>query len=619
MPLTKLQFRPGINREVTAYTNEGGWVDGNKIRFRAGSPETIGGWVRQSDSQFLGVCRALLNWTTLAGANLIGIGTHLKYYVDRGGTLNDITPIRFTTAAGDVTFAATDGSTVLTVNDTAHGGRLNDFVTFSDAESLGGSVTAAVLNAEYQIARVTSLNSYEVTLAVAATAADTGTGGTAAVAEYQINSGLAVSFRGNGWGADAWGAGGWGEAADTSIPGERLRVWSHTTFGEDAIINPRGGGLYYWDLSAGITTRAVNITDIAGANEVPTAANIVRLSEQDRHVIAFGCTPLGGGELDPLLIRFSSQENVLDWNPTTTNTAGDLRISSGNQITAVEQTSQQMVILTDDSVHTMQFVGPPFTFGIREVANGVSTAGPNCAVAVNDTVYWMGLGAFYLYNGVVQEIPCAVKEYVFDQTFNTELRDIVYAAHNSAFSEVWWFYPCTISSECTRYVIYNYAQQLWSYGTMPRSAWVDRGTSLNPIAAGIDGYIYSQEVGLDDGSTSPASGLNAYIQSTPVDIGDGDQFMFASRMIPDLTFRSSTGAPVATVTLTAQNFPGGAFFGDQPSAVSRGVSVPVDQFTQQNFIRLRGRAVALRIESNQVGTQWRLGSPRLDLRTDGRR
>ena len=619
MPLTKLQFRPGINREVTAYTNEGGWVDGNKVRFRDGFPETIGGWVRQSNSQFLGVARGLINWTTLDGTNLLGIGTNLKYYVDRGGTLNDVTPIRLTTAAGDATFAATDGSDVLVVSDTAHGARLGDFVTFTDAVSLGGNVTADVLNAEHQITDIIDADSYEITLSVTANASDTGDGGAGTIAAYQINVGLATSFRGNGWGAGAWGEGGWGVAADTSIPGERLRLWSHTTFGENLIINPRGEGLYYWDLSAGITTRAVDISTLVGADEVPVEANIVRLSEQDRHVIAFGCTPLFGGELDPLLIRFSSQESILDWNPSPTNTAGDLRISSGNQITAVEQTSQQMVILTDASVHTMQFIGPPFTFGIREVASGISAAGPNCAIAVNDTVYWMGIGAFYMYNGVVQEMPCSVKEYVFDQTFNKELRDIVFAAHNSAFSEVWWFYPCTTSGDCTRYVVYNYAQQIWYYGTLARSAWVDRGTSLNPIAAGLDGYIYSHESGLNDGSTNPASALNAYIQSTPVDMGDGEQFMFASRMIPDLTFRSSTGAPVATITLTAQNFPGGEFFGDQASPVARTVSVPVEQFTQQNFIRLRGRAVALRIESNQIGTQWRLGSPRLDLRTDGRR
>ena len=278
-----------------------------------------------------------------------------------------------------------------------------------------------------------------------------------------------------------------------------------------------------------------------------------------------------------------------------------------------------MVILTDASLHTMQFIGPPFTFGIKEVANGLSSAGPNCAIAANDTVYWMGLGEFYMYDGAVRTLPCSIKEYVFNQTFDQTRRDLVFAAHNSAFAEIWWFYPCTISGDCTRYAVYNYAQELWYYGTLPRTAWVDRGTSLDPIAAGLDGYLYSHESGINDGSTNPPSALTAYVQSSPIDLGDGDQFMFASRMIPDLTFRSSTGTPLATITLTAQNFPGGAFFGTQPNPVIRSVPVPVEQFTTQTFIRLRGRAAALRIESNQVGTQWRLGSPRLDLRTDGRR
>lgn len=619
MPLTKLQFPPGINRDVTAYTNEGGWVDGNKIRFRAGSPETIGGWQKRSSTQFLGVARALVNWTTLAGSNLMGVGTNLKYYVERGGSFFDITPIRLTTAAGTTSFAASNGSDVLVVTHVDHGAILNDFVTFSDAVSLGGNVTADILNAEHQITDVIDDDSYEITLSVTANASDIGNGGAGTVAAYQINVGLATSFRGDGWGAGPWNAGGWGVASDTTLAGESLRLWSQATFGEDLIINPRGDGLYYWDFSLGFSARAVDISTLVGANQVPLKANIVRLSEQDRHVIAFGCTPLGGGDLDPLLIRFSSQENFLDWNPVATNTAGDLRISSGNQIVAVQQTTQQMVILTDASLHTMQFVGPPFTFGIREVANGLSVAGPNCAIAANDAVYWMGLGEFYVYNGTVQEIPCTVKEYVFDQTFDQERRDLVFAAHNSSFSEIWWFYPCTDSGDCTRYVTYNYAQKLWYFGTLSRTAWVDRGTSLNPIAAGQDGFLYEHESGLNDGSTNPETALNAFIQSSPIDLGDGEQFMFVSRMIPDLTFRSSTGAPVATITLTAQNFPGGAFFGDQPSPVARTVSVPVEQFTTQNFVRLRGRAAALRIESNQVGTQWRLGSPRLDLRTDGRR
>jgi hypothetical protein len=267
----------------------------------------------------------------------------------------------------------------------------------------------------------------------------------------------------------------------------------------------------------------------------------------------------------------------------------------------------------------VQFIGPPFTFGLREVASGISAAGPNCAIAANDKVYWMGLGEFYVYDGVVQTIPCPIKEYVFDQTFDQERRDIVFAAHNSAFSEIWWFYPCTISGDCTRYAVYNYAQELWYYGTLARTAWVDRGTSLNPIAAGLDGYLYAHEFGINDGSQNPAAPISAYIQSSAADLGEGDQFMFVSRLIPDLTFRSSVSNPLATITLTAQNFPGGESFGAQPSPVARSATVPVEQFTQQTFVRLRGRAVAMRIESNQIGTQWRLGSPRADVRTDGRR
>lgn len=620
MPLTKLQFRPGINRETTSYANEGGWFDCNKVRFRAGFPETIGGWVKTGDFQFIGVCRGLINWNTLAGSSLIGIGTTVKYYVQRGGQNYDITPIRLVTTAGAVTFAATSGSLVLTVTHVAHGARAGDFVTFSGAVSLGGAVTADELNVEHMVYGVVDVDTYQIVLTVEANSSDTGNGGAAVVGAYQINTGLEVSFRGAGWGADPWGAGGWGEAADTSISGENLRLWSHTTYGEDLIINPRGSGLYYWDVSLGLAANhAVDISTMVGADEVPVQCNIVLLSEQDRHVLAFGCTPLGGGDLDPLLIRFSSQEDYLDWNPTPTNTAGDLRISSGNHIVAVEQTSQQIVALTDTSVHVVQFVGPPFTFGIREVGNGVSVAGPNCATAANDSVYWMGVGEFYIYNGTVQVIPCPIKEYVFDLTFDKSRRDLVFAAHNSSFSEIWWFYPCTISGECTRYVVYNYELKIWYYGTMPRTAWVDRGTSLNPIAAGLDGYLYVHESGLDDGSTSPASPIHAYVQSSPVDISEGDQFMFISRVIPDMTFRASTNDPQATMTLSMQNFPGGSTFDPEARAISRSTTVPIEQFTEQNYVRLRGRSVILQVESNKTGTAWRLGSPRLDMRTDGRR
>jgi hypothetical protein len=617
--LTRLQFRPGFNREQTSYTNEGGWIDGNKVRFRAGLPETIGGWVRTTVNPFLGVCRALINWTSLTGAAFVGVGTNLKYYIERGGGLFDITPIRLTTTAGDVTFSASDGSTTLTVSHTAHGAKINDFVTFSGATSLGGAVTAPVLNQEYQITRIVNLNSYEVELAAPANASDTGDGGILTVGEYQINTGLAVSFRGDGWGAGPWGAGGWGEAADTTIAGEQVRLWSHTPFGESLIINPRGGGLYYWDASTGLGTRAQNIAGMVGADEVPVQVNIVRLSSRDRHVLAFGCTPLGGGALDPLLIRFSAQETFLDWDPTSTNTAGDLRLSTGNQILAAEATNQEIVILTDTSAHAIQFIGPPFTFGLRDLAAGLSVAGPNCAVAANNVVFWMGLGEFYAYDGVVRELPCTIKEYVFDLTMDMDKRDLVFAAHNSAFSEIWWFYPCRASGDCTRYAVYNYEQQIWYYGTMPRSAWVDRGVSLKPVAAALDGHLYAHESGMNDGSQNPAAAIAAYVQSSPLDIAEGDQFMFIHRLIPDVTFRASTASPQVTMTLTAQNFPGGDSFNPQPSNVARSAAVPVEQFTEQTFVRLRGRAVALKVESNLRNTAWRLGSPRIGLRTDGRR
>lgn len=620
MPLVKLQFRPGINREVTSYTNEGGWVDGDKVRFRAGSPETIGGWVKGTPVSFLGTCRALINWNTLTGANLLGLGTNLKYYVERGTALFDITPLRLTTSAGAVTFAATNGSSTVTVTHTAHGARTNDFVTFSGAAGLGGTVTAGVLNAEHQIVNVITADTYEIVVSVTANASDTGNGGASVVGAYQINTGQATSFRGDGWGAGAWGDNGWGQPADTSVAGEQLRLWSHTTYGQNLIINPRGGGLYYWDVSLGLSNnRAVNIAGMMGADEVPVQCNIVRLSEQDRHVLAFGCTPLGGGAVDPLLIRFSSQENYLDWNPTATNTAGDLRISSGNQIVAVEQTSQQMLVLTDSSAHVVQFVGPPFTFGMREVASGLSVAGQNAAVAANDVIYWMGLGEFYMYDGTVRQIPCAVKEFVFDLTFDSARRDQVFAGHNAAFGEIWWFYPSKLAGETTRYVVYNYEQSVWYYGTLPRTAWIDRGVSLRPIAAAMDGYLYTHEVGVNDGSQNPPAPLSAYVQSSPVDFGDGDQFMFATRVIPDITFRGSANGALANMVLTAQNTPGGVFFGTQTSPVQRTAVVPIEQHTEQAYVRIRGRAMALRVESNTTGTSWRLGSPRIDVRTDGRR
>jgi hypothetical protein len=619
MSFLKLQFRPGINREVTSYADEGGWFDGDKIRFRMGYPESIGGWEKVSLSQFLGTCRALHPWTSLDNTNYIGVGTNLKYYVLRGADFFDITPIRLTTAAGDVTFAATDGSSTITVTDTAHGALLNDFVTFSGAVSLGGNVTAPILNAEHQITSIVDGNTYTIAVSVTANASDTGNGGASVVGAYQINTGLDTSVLGTGWGAGPWSADGWGSPSTTAIPGAQLRLWSHDNYGEDLVINVRDGGIFYWDESAGLNARAVPLTALAGANSVPTLAREVLVSDRDRHVLAFGCDDeFSPGVEDPLLIRFCAQEDITDWETRADNTAGSLRISTGSEITAAVKTKQQVLVFTDVSLHTVQFVGAPFTFGLNEVSQGVSIAGQNAAVAVNDSVYWMGKNQFYIYNGNVQEIPCTVKEYVFAD-FNIYQTNKVVAGHNSEYGEIWWFYPSLNSDNIDRYVIFNYQQNIWYYGNLSRSAWVSRGVFGYPIAAGTDGYLYYHEFGINDGSQNPPVGINCYVQSNSFDIGEGDKLMSAWRVIPDLTFRTSDGSPLVTFTLKTQDFPGSGFFEEESNNVVRTATVPIERFTTQQYVRLRGRAMAFRAESNQFNTAWRLGASRVDIRPDGRR
>jgi len=618
MPLQKLQFRPGIVRDTTDYTNEGGWRDGDKIRFRLGFPETIGGWTRYTSSTFLGTCRGLHSWISLTGANFISAGTNLKLYILDGNDPIDITPIRATTSAGDVTFAATNGSSTITVSDTNNGVFLNDFVTFSGAVSLGGAITAAVLNKEYQVASVVNANSYTITATATANSSDTGNGGGSVVGTYQINSGLDSAASGSGWGAGTWSRGSWSSAADVSIAGAQLRLWSMDNFGEDLIANVRGGGIYYWDASAGTSARAVDITTLSGNNQ-PQAANLVLVSERDRHVLAFGCDPQGDpGNLDPLTIRFSDQESFTDWAATSTNTAGELRIGTGSEIIAAVQTKQQVIVFTDRSVSSMQFIGAPFTFGLSEVSTNTSIAGQNAAVAFGDSVYWMGDEVFYVYDGNVKLIPCPIEEYIFD-SMNLSQRSKITSGLNSKFNEVWWFYPSTESETNDSYVVFNYAENSWYYGNLTRTAWYDNALSNLPIAASTDGYLYFHEDGLDDGSTNPPSPISSYIESSAIDMGDGDQFMFVSRVLPDLTFRSSTATPLATFTVSARDFPGANFDQTDSGNAVRTSEAPVEQFTEQLFFRLRGRSMALKVSSNTVGTQWRLGTPRADMRTDGRR
>lgn len=625
MPLQKLQFRPGVNQEITSYSNEGGWRDCDKIRFRFGYPEKIGGWEKYSSNTYLGSARALHNWIALDGSNYLGIGTHLKYYIEEGGAFNDITPIRLTTGAGDVTFSASNGSATLTVTDASHGAVESDFVTFSGAASLGGNVTATVLNAEHQIVRIVDANSYEVTLGVTANSSDSGNGGGSTVGTYQINVGLDTVVGGTGWGAGAWSRGAWGSAEPNGLTTvTQIRLWSHDNFGEDLIINPRDDNIYYWDRTNNTSTRAIELSTKSGTKtSVPQIAKQVLVSDQDRHVIAFGCDGLGAsssatqgdGTQDPLLIRFSSQENPIDWFPTSTNTAGDLRLGSGSRFIQAVETKREILVWTDTSLNSMRFIGPPFTFGLQQLASNITIMGPNAAVATEDVVYWMGIDTFYTYAGQTESLPCTVKDKVF-LDFNIEQSDKVYAGVNSEFAEVFWFYPSADSTDNNRYVIYNYADGIWYFGNLDRTAWIDRGTRIYPIAASSS-YLYNHEFGYDDDGSS----MNSFIESGVMDIGDGDRFTYIKRVIPDLTFTGSTNlsTPQATFTLKSRNFPGGNFDNTASGTATRTQSSPVELFTNQLHTRTRGRSFAMRIESNALGSKWKLGSPRVDMQQDGRR
>ena len=628
MPLTKLQFRPGINRDITSYSNEGGWVDCDKVRFRLGYPEVIGGWEKYSQNTYIGTARGLFNWVALDGSDFLGVGTESKYYIEQGQAFYDITPIRATTTNG-ITFAATNGSSVITATDSSHGAVQGDFVTLSGAVSLGGLITAAVLNQEYEIASVPTGNTYTFTAkdttgaTVTANASDSGNGGAGVDGAYQINAGLNTGVGGNGWGAGTWGRGTWGSGATISVT-TSLRVWSQDNFGEDLLINARDGSIFYWDKSDGVTSRAVEIGTVSGADETPVIAKQIMVSDVDRHVIAFGTNPVGSTTQDPLLIRFSDQESLTDWNPKATNTAGDLRIGSGSEFVKAIETKREIIIFTDSSIHSMQFIGSPFTFGIQPLASNTTIMGPNAAIAVEDAVFWMGRQNFYLYDGKTQQMPCTVKERVFFD-FDYDQADKVYAAVISEFSEVIWFYCSETNSlgsggtgENDRYVIFNYAENTWYYGNLGRSAFLDRGIRTFPI--GSEGnYLYNHESGYtDDGSA-----MTSTIESSPIDMGEGDQFAFIRRVIPDFTFNgSTTNDPTVNVTLQSNNFPAGNYLQSEIAKIDRtatSTTVPFEQYTNKADIRLRGRAFSIKVDCSTAGVRWRLGSPRVEVRTDGRR
>jgi hypothetical protein len=615
MPFQKLQFRPGVVKDVTGYTNEGGWRLSNLVRFRFGYPQSIGGWEKYAPTSFLGSCRALINWVTLASQNLLGVGTNLKYYIVRGGEYFDITPLRITVTLSNP-FTASTGSPTVAVYDVAHGCVNGDFVTFSGAVSLGGNITAAVLNKEYQITYIDADN-YTITASVSASGSDTAHGGSSVSTAYQINTGLDTQVGGTGWGAGTWGRGAWGSATTVSV-GNSLRLWAQDNYGENLIYNVRNGGVYYWQANTGLTSRGVLLSSLSSDLQTPDIATQVLVSDRDRHIIALGANYGQGGSQDPLIIRFSSQEDPFTWTAQATNTAGDLRLGSGSAIIRGVETKREIMVFTDTAAYSMQYVGPPYTFGIQQIATGINVAGFNAFATVDDTVFWMGKNSFYVYSGKVDPLPCPLQNHVFTN-FNITQGDKVYAAVNTEFSEITWFYPSLSAEDNDVYVTFNYLEKVWTYGVMARTAWIDSGVNQYPIAASTDNYLYSHEIGTDDGSTNPASPLNAYLESSPMDIGEGDKFSFVRRVIPDVTFVNATNTPRLDMTLKTQNYPGSNYADDVASPVIRTAVVPVEQYTEVENVRLRGRSVVLRIESNRVGTRWVLGSPRLEIQPDGRR
>ena len=777
MPLQKLQFRPGINREGTTLSNEGGYYDCDKVRFRSGYPEKIGGWQVDGGSAytsiptgtftsggvstgatppngaFWGIAKGLINWINLATYNLLGAGTNLKYYIQNstGGAYNDVTPIRTTTAAGDVTFAATNGSTTLTVTDLAHGAQAGDFVCYTGAVSLGGVITATVLNREYQVQTVTSNNVYTITSSVAANASDTGAGGASTIGTYQLTTGFTTFTLGTGWGAGGYGGSsgpsaattltasfnssstaaiavtsttgftasgtiyigtegitypsvtattfaspvvrgvnttaaahtngdavyqypstsvGWGNPALTGI-GIQLRLWSHSNFGEDLIINARGGSMFYWanNVSPNVYDRAqiiaasTSVTTKAGTftpdSTCPSIVNFTLVSDSSRFTFAFGCNDPTGvyatTAQDPMQVRWSDQNTVAVWTPAITNQAGGVKLSHGSTIITAIQTRQEILVLTDSAIYSFQYLGAPYVWGNQILGDNISIVSPNAIATVNNVTYWMGADKFYMYSGRVETLPCALRQYIYNNINLTQAFQI-HAGTNEGYNEVWWFYPSITGTTSTgengtgtagtpneiidRYVIYNHLERTWYYGTFngttirPRTAWLDSPLRAEPAAAigynasGVyaNGAVVYHETGVDNNETGTALALESYVQSSDFDIGDGHNFGFVWRIIPDVTFDgSNSAAPSVNFTVRPRAFPGSNYGTSvNPTVASTQSYVPtqvynVQLFTDQVYTRIRGRQMAFKISSSTLGTQWQLGVPRIDARPDGRR
>jgi hypothetical protein len=629
MPLKKLQLRPGVNRESTRYNTEGGWYSCDKIRFRQGTPEKIGGWQQITNDQFLGICRSLWTWATNTGIKYIGLGTHLKYYIAlaNGGTYNDVTPLRKTVnpmlgpnPPGTGNPFAGNGTTTVTVTDVAHGGITGDFVTYTGSTDTLGPGGTSLFNAEYQITVVDG-DSYTITVSTSVSAGSYG--GAAVVAAYQISVGDAIQNTLTGWGAGGWGLGGWGVGATSTTA---IRIWNHYNFGEDLIYGPKNGPMYYWDATTGTGTRGVALTSLAGASDVPTVQSLLLVSDTSRFVLAFGCNDYGSVTQDAMLIRWSDQETAVNWTPAATNQAGSLRLSHGSAIQAIAQVRQEVLVWTDTALYSMQYLGPPVVWGSQMLADNTSIISDRAWATAAGVTYWMGDEKFYAYDGRIQTLVCDLRQYVFTD-FNYNQTEQVFCSTNEQFTEVWWFYCSANSTTVDRYVIYNYTEKVWYYGTMARTAWVDTTIASNvPMATDYNSRLLYQETGVDDNATTTTQAIEAYITSSEFDIDDGHNFAFIWRVLPDANFvGSTTNNPTMYLTLLPLQNSGSGYNnpesvgGTNVGSVIRSATVPVEQFTQQVNLRVRGRQMSIKASSTAIGTQWQLGSPRIDIRPDGRR
>ena len=615
MPLKKLILKSGVNRENTRYTSEGGWYECDKIRFRQGSPEKIGGWVRTSNATYLGVCRSLWSWVTLNSQSLIGVGTNLKFYIENGTAYNDITPLRDTVVLTDP-FATVSGSPIVTVTD-ANGGYVNnDYVTFSNATAVGG----VTVNGEYQLTTTTTANQYTIDVGTAATSAATGGGTVTAV--YQINTDVPFSVPITGWGASGWGDGPWGEGTPSAA---RIRLWSQSNFGEDLIFGPRGGRIYYWDAGSGLTSRGVELSTLFGASDVPISQRVIEVSDINRFVFALGANDFGTAVVNPMLVRWSDQGSAIDWTPSVTSQAGFLTLSRGSEIIAARQSRQEVLVWTDAALYALQYVGAPVVWSAQLVGENTSIASQNAVGYANGVSYWMGRDKFYRYDGSVQPLRCDLRKFIFGD-FNTQQYDQVTAGTNEAFNEVWWFYCSAESVQNNRYVIYNYLEDVWYYGNLGRTAWLDSGLRDFPLAATYSNNLVNHEQGVDDAETDVTTAIPAFVTSAEFDIEDGHQFSFVSRVLPDIRFDGSTASsPLATLTLLPLANSGSGYNtplsagGNSGGQIIRSAVLPIEEFTGQLDTRIRGRQMSIKLESNAVGVTWQLGSPRIDLRPDGRR